>query len=487
MASVPAKCSMKACGSGWWCSDTRRQAQRGRPALGAPPERREVLGRERDAQRVEQRAGLVEREAQVGGADLGQAAVEAQAAEPDRRVRPRDDDEPQRRRREAREPLEILVDRVDDLVEVVEHEHDRLLGALRARRPAQAAPGPSSSARAGSPPAPRPPRRRSPGPAPRRTPRQKRRRSASSVSSDSQATGPGGRPSAIHELSSALLPAPAGAATSVSGPCTPASSRSSSRGRSDRRPRPAGHRELRRQQRVGHGTGQASREHHDRLGTAVDQSAHRSGTQRRRLCAPSASEQRFVVHRTSGVTRASITRPGEPRSPAARVRSGRGRSHRTGPLARRRRRAEPGPHHRRRAHARHAARAGQRAGVRRWAGWSAWPSSGRSSCRRQRCRRQRGRRARDMGRRPRARARMPARAGGGQAVARAPPRGRRGGVAQVDAGDRHVQAGQGARDGRAAVGGQPEEPAPDRRCGRARSPRPASTRAARPSRSPCSS
>ena len=40
-----------------------REAQRRRPALGAPPERREVLGRERDAERAEQRAGLVQREA----------------------------------------------------------------------------------------------------------------------------------------------------------------------------------------------------------------------------------------------------------------------------------------------------------------------------------------------------------------------------------------------------------------------------------------
>ncbi len=104
------------------------EAQRCRPALRAPPQRREILGRQHDAQRSEQRAGLVQREVQIGRADLGQAAVEAQTTEPDRRVRARDDDEPQGRRREAHEPFEVLVDRVDDLVEVVEHEHDRLLG-----------------------------------------------------------------------------------------------------------------------------------------------------------------------------------------------------------------------------------------------------------------------------------------------------------------------------------------------------------------------
>ena len=63
---------------------------------------------------------------QIGRADLGQPAVEAQAAEPDRRVRARDDHEAQRRRRVAHEPFEILVHGVDDLVEVVQHEHDRL-------------------------------------------------------------------------------------------------------------------------------------------------------------------------------------------------------------------------------------------------------------------------------------------------------------------------------------------------------------------------
>ena len=210
-----------------------REAQRGRPALGAPPERREILGRQRDAERTEQRAGLVEREVQIGRADLGQAAVEAQTAESDRRVRPRDDHDPQGRRREAREPFEILVDGVDDLVEVVEHEHDRT-----ARRPASASASAGSTrpmfigsrgltASADDRVVTRRPGERAPGP---------RARSggdrASSVSSDSQATGPGARSAAIHELSSALLPAPAGAATSVSGPCTPASSRSSSRGRS---------------------------------------------------------------------------------------------------------------------------------------------------------------------------------------------------------------------------------------------------------------
>ena len=85
----------------------RRQAQRCRPALGAPPQRGQVLGRQHDAERGEQRSGLVQREVQIVRADLGQAAVEAQAAEADRRVGPRDDDEPQGRRREAHEPFEI--------------------------------------------------------------------------------------------------------------------------------------------------------------------------------------------------------------------------------------------------------------------------------------------------------------------------------------------------------------------------------------------
>ena len=100
------------------------QAQSRGPALGAPPERREVLGSERKVERGEHGAGLVEREGEVGRADLGQAAVEAQTAEPDGRVGARDDHEPQRRWQEPRQPFEVLVDGVDDLVEVVENEDD---------------------------------------------------------------------------------------------------------------------------------------------------------------------------------------------------------------------------------------------------------------------------------------------------------------------------------------------------------------------------
>ena len=79
----------------------RREAQRRRPALGAPPQRREVVGRQRDAQRAEQRAGLVQRERRSAARISVRAAVQAQAAEPQRRVRARGDHQPQRRRRVA--------------------------------------------------------------------------------------------------------------------------------------------------------------------------------------------------------------------------------------------------------------------------------------------------------------------------------------------------------------------------------------------------
>ena len=45
-----------------------------------------------------------------------------------------------------------------------------------------------------------------------------------------------------------------------------------------------------------------------------------------------------------------------------------------------------------------------------------------------------------------------------------PHEGEEAALPEVDAGDRHVRAGQGARDGRSALRGQSEEPAPDGRC-----------------------
>ena len=63
------------------------------------------------------------------------------------------------------------------------------------------------------------------------TPRQKRLRSTSAGSSDSQPSGPVHVRSAAHAPSIALLPDPGGAASSVSGPCSPRSSVATRRGR----------------------------------------------------------------------------------------------------------------------------------------------------------------------------------------------------------------------------------------------------------------
>ena len=65
-----------------------------------------------------------------------------------------------------------------------------------------------------------------------KTARQNRRRSASAGSSESQASGPVHVRCAAQALSSALLPAPAPAASRVSGPCSPSSSAVTRRGRS---------------------------------------------------------------------------------------------------------------------------------------------------------------------------------------------------------------------------------------------------------------
>ena len=107
-----------------------RQAQPRRPAFGAPPQRRDLGGCDRHVEGLEQRGGLVGRERQVARADLRQPALETQPAEPDRRVRARDQHQPQSRRRVAHEPFDVLAHDVDHLVQVVEDEHDGLIACL---------------------------------------------------------------------------------------------------------------------------------------------------------------------------------------------------------------------------------------------------------------------------------------------------------------------------------------------------------------------
>ena len=65
----------------------RRQLERGDPALGAPLQRGDVLGRQRQPHHVvEVGRGLVGGEAQVGGADLDQLAAGPQPGQRQRRV-----------------------------------------------------------------------------------------------------------------------------------------------------------------------------------------------------------------------------------------------------------------------------------------------------------------------------------------------------------------------------------------------------------------
>jgi hypothetical protein len=107
----------------------RGQPQRGRPSLGPPPELPEVLRRELDAEGLEHRRRLVACEREVRGPDRGEAALEPHAADRDGRVCSRDQDQPQARRREPGQALDVVADDVGHLVEVLEHQRHRPLAA----------------------------------------------------------------------------------------------------------------------------------------------------------------------------------------------------------------------------------------------------------------------------------------------------------------------------------------------------------------------
>ena len=88
--------------------------------------------RQSDPARAEQRAGFVEREAQVGPAQLGQLAREPQAVQAERRLLARREHDPQLRRQPREQHLQPgeRVFRVE-LVQVVDHQHERLLEPLQ--------------------------------------------------------------------------------------------------------------------------------------------------------------------------------------------------------------------------------------------------------------------------------------------------------------------------------------------------------------------
>ena len=176
-----------------------------------------LLG-ERHAGRLQHLLGLLERQRQRRLADLGQLVAQPQPPEPQRRVGARGDHDPQGGRRAVQELVEVAVDRLGDLVEVVEHEHDGLVAPVQ-RRDQRRRQAVDTALRVGGERRHRLRRRRR-GRAPRgrraRTAGGRRRRGRAS-----HATGPGGPPTAIQLPSSTVLPAPGGAEINVRARCVP--------------------------------------------------------------------------------------------------------------------------------------------------------------------------------------------------------------------------------------------------------------------------
>ena len=103
-----------------------RQPQPGRPPLCPRPQRAHVVAAQIDALAGEELRRLVERELEVGVADLAEPPVEPHAPEGDRRVGPRAEHEGQA----GRDVLEEEAERPEcgrgaQVVDVVEHEHPR--------------------------------------------------------------------------------------------------------------------------------------------------------------------------------------------------------------------------------------------------------------------------------------------------------------------------------------------------------------------------
>ena len=205
-----------------------RHPQAGRPALGAPQQRAGVAvgeGRARVSREQRERLGLGERE--VARAQLVEAARDAQAHEPQRRVAAGEDHQPQRVDgcSSSTSRSAITSGSVDD-VEVVEHRAPTGLGwaAIRFMKATSAA-----VRRAGQPERPLAGQRRLHRLEHERP--EQPRASAAHRRATTHATGPGARPARAHVLASEVFPAPAGAAISVSGRSTASVSRRRSAGR----------------------------------------------------------------------------------------------------------------------------------------------------------------------------------------------------------------------------------------------------------------
>ena len=109
----------------------RRQTHTGRPSLRAFLQRRDGGVRHADPARTEQAARLVEREAQVGPAQLGQLARDPQPMQAERRLLASREQDPQLCRHPREQQLQpgqrVLG---AELVEIVDHQLERLLEPL---------------------------------------------------------------------------------------------------------------------------------------------------------------------------------------------------------------------------------------------------------------------------------------------------------------------------------------------------------------------
>ena len=113
----------------------RRELERGDPAFGAPLERRDIpRGQVQVHHLVEVCGGLVRREAQIGRADLDQFAARPQASQRQRRIGAGGDHQVDPRREVLQEERHAALDVAGvDQVVVVEHQHDVVRHARRAR------------------------------------------------------------------------------------------------------------------------------------------------------------------------------------------------------------------------------------------------------------------------------------------------------------------------------------------------------------------
>jgi hypothetical protein len=172
------------------------QPQSGGPPLRPPPQRRDLCIRQCRAEGGDQLGGLGTTERQLVGAYLGQATGHPQSCQPQGRVRPRHEDHPELRRGSSEQELDIGQDRcVGQLMEIVQHEHHR------ARQVAKA------------------------------VDQQRDERFAGARGGQVGQAAVGWDRAAGTQASQIVFPVPAGAASSMSGPCAPSVSASSSRGR----------------------------------------------------------------------------------------------------------------------------------------------------------------------------------------------------------------------------------------------------------------